>query len=210
MESEHLNLLKQQLAPDYHELAGQLAALGTFMDIPKHQEILKPGAYVKHVPIVLSGLVKVMTKGEMKDLLLYYIQPGESCMISFIHALDQKPSTISAISEAPTTALLIPAQAIDQLIHESPQFNKLFHELSNKRYNDLLQTINEVFFNKIEDRLMHYFKNKQHITGSPIIQLTHQEMANDLGTAREVVSRTLKKLEQDKKIICSPEKIQLM
>mgnify|MGYP005848989819 CR=1 FL=1 len=210
MDNEHLKLLQQRLSPGYQNLAEQLADLGAFVDIPKDQEILRPGAYVKHVPIVLSGLVKVMTKGEMKDLLLYYIQPGESCMISFIHALDQKPSTISAIAEAPTTALLIPAQEIEPLIHDSPQFNKLFHELSNKRYTDLLTTIHEVFFNKLEDRLIKYLKNKKEMTGDSGIKLTHQEIANDLGTAREVISRTLKKLEQDERVICTSEKIQLV
>ena len=195
MEKTETEEIRSKLPASYKSLAEPLAKIGTIVELPAGHEILKEGQYVKFVPILLSGLVKVVTRGEMKDLLLYYIKPGESCIMSFIHALSQKPCNIYAISEEPTKALIIPSQELEGLIKDSANFNKLFHELSNQRYSDLLDTINEVFFLNLEERLTKYLKNKATLGDTSEIKITHQEIANDLGTAREVISRTLKKLE---------------
>ena len=210
MEKIEIEELRSKLPSAYQNLAEPLAAVGSLVELPTGHEVLREGQYVKFVPILLDGLVKVVTRGEMKDLLLYYIKPGESCMMSFIHALSQKPSDIYAIAEQPTKALIIPAQELEKLIKDSADFNKLFHELSNQRYMDLLTTINEVFFLNFEERLLKYLQNKSKLLTSKEINITHQEIANDLGTAREVVSRTLKKLEVQNKLLIIREGIQLM
>lgn len=210
MEAIDIEAIKSKLPEGFKALAEPLAKIGKVVDLPPDYEILKEGQYVKFVPILLSGLVKVVTRGEMKDLLLYYIKPGESCIMSFIHALSQKPCNIYAISEEPTKALIIPSQELEGLIRESADFNKLFHELSNQRYTDLLDTINEVFFMNLEERLIKYLNNKTTISGKRELNITHQEIANDLGTAREVVSRTLKKLEAQDIVELDREGIKLM
>jgi len=210
MESKELSLLEEKLPLAYKKLAGSLAEIGTYMELPKGYEVLREGQFVKVVPILLSGLVKVVTRGEMKDLLLYYIKPGESCMMSFVHALHQRPSTIYATVEEPSEAILIPATELEKLIAESPEFNKLFHDLSNLRYQDLLDTINQVFFLSIEERIIKYLTQHSTLTEGESLKLTHQRIANDLGTAREVVSRTLKKLETDQQISISREGISLL
>ena len=210
MEIIDIEEIKSKLPEGFKSLAEPLSKIGKVVELPPNHEILKEGQYVKFVPILLSGLVKVVTRGEMKDLLLYYIKPGESCIMSFIHALSQKPCNIYAISEEPTKALIIPSQELEGLIKESAEFNKLFHELSNQRYTDLLDTINEVFFLNLEERLIRYLKTKSALNGHQAVTITHQEIANDLGTAREVVSRTLKKLENQGIISLKKEGILLM
>lgn len=210
MNEPKIDRLKEKLPSDYKNLAEPLVAIGQFVELPAGYEVLREGQYVKVVPILLNGLVKVVTKGEVKDLLLYYIQPGESCMMSFIHSLNQKPCSVYATVEEPSEALLIPADKLEELIGSSSQFNKLFHELSNKRYQDLLSTINEVFFLNIEDRILNLLKRKIKLSDGTDVRITHKQIANDLGTAREVVSRTLKKLESNRKIKVTRERISLM
>ncbi|WP_420385934.1 Crp/Fnr family transcriptional regulator [Roseivirga sp.] len=210
MEPIDIEEIKSKLPLPYKGLAESLVKIGKVVDLPAGHEILREGQYVKFVPILLSGLVKVVTRGEMKDLLLYYIKPGESCVMSFIHALSQQPCNIYAIAEEPTKALIIPSQELDGLIRDSADFNKLFHELSNQRYTDLLDTINEVFFLNLEERMLKYLRNKTALTDVKDLNATHQEIARDLGTAREVVSRTLKKLENQGKIELVREGIRLL
>ncbi|WP_421986560.1 Crp/Fnr family transcriptional regulator [Roseivirga sp.] len=202
--------MQNQLPKNLTLLAEELAKVGQLVDLPIGFEVLKEEQYVKSVPILLSGLVKVVTRGEYKDLLLYYIKPGESCMMSFIHALHQNPSTVYAIVEEPTSALLIPSTALESLISTSPEFNQLFHQLANQRYTDLLSTINAVFFDNLDTRLLNYLKEKARLSDSNTVHVTHQQIANDLGTAREVISRVLKKLDNEGFILNRKEKISLM
>ena len=144
--------------------------------------------------MLLSGLAKVLSRGEERDLLLYYIEPGESCIMSFVQGLNQEPSKVYAITEADSEVLLLPASMLEQMIRESPEFNRMFHQLSNQRYLDLLLTINHVFFDNLEARLLDYLRKLSDLKQSKTLSIKQQDIANDLGTAREVVSRVLKKL----------------
>lgn len=188
--------LKEKLPDKLHSLVPLFMSYGSLVEIPANQEILKEGQYVKVIPVLLSGLAKVLSRSEERDLLLYYIEPGESCIISFVLGLNQQPSDVYAVTEAHSEVLLLPAATLDEMIRESPDFNRMFHELSNQRYQDLLLTINQVFFHNLEDRLMDYLIRLGDLKQTRKLKLRHQQMADDLGTAREVISRTLKKLAQ--------------
>lgn len=192
--------LKEKLPAKLHTLVPLFMNYGSLVEIPANQEILKEGQYVKVIPVLLSGLAKVLSRSEERDLLLYYIEPGESCIISFVLGLNQQPSDVYAITETQSEVLLLPAAMLNEMIRESPDFNRMFHELSNQRYQDLLLTINQVFFNNLEDRLTDYLSKLSDLKQSKTLQLKHQQIADDLGTAREVISRTLKKLAERKLI----------
>ncbi len=170
------------------------------MDIPKGTEILREGQYVKVVPIVISGAIKVYSSFEEKELLLYYIIANESCIMSFTAGINNEESKVFAVTEEDTSALLVPVRKINEWIKEFPEFNFLFFKLFNLRYNDLLESINQVLFNKMDQRLYDYLLKKSKINKTQIFKISHREMANDLGTAREVVSRVMKKLENENKI----------
>ncbi len=194
IEQEHEAKLKEKLPQKLHSLLPLFMSYGSLVDIPAQQEILKEGQYVKVIPVLLSGLAKVLSRGEERDLLLYYIEPGESCIMSFVQGLNQEPSKVYAITEADSEELLLPASMLEQRIRESPEFNRMFQQLSNQRYLDLLLTINHVFFDNLEARLLDYLRKLSDLKQSKILSIKQQDIANDLGTAREVVSRVLKKL----------------
>jgi len=169
-------------------------------DIPKGTEILREGQYVSVVPIVLDGLIKVFKQYEERDLLLYYIKPNESCIMSFAAGLKNEPSNVFAQTEEDTTALLLPVKKISGWIKQYPELNSLFFQQYNLRYSELLDTIQQVMFNKMDKRLYDYLREKIELLDRNPLKISHRQIASDLGTAREVVSRVMKKLEQEGKV----------
>ncbi len=179
------------------QLVDEIIEHGTTQFFPKGTELLKEGQSVKIVPIVLSGLVKVCSRFEERELLLYYIEPQQSCIMTFYAALNNESSKVFAITEEETEVLLIPVRFLSQWIKQYTDFNNLFYSQFNLRYTELLDTIKHLLVDKLDKRLYEYLKRKSDLTGGAPIQLSHVQIANELGTAREVVSRLLKKLESE-------------
>jgi len=205
MESEKkiLSFLK----PDLVEKILQESRVQEF---PKGTEILKAQQYVKVLPIVLDGLVKVYSKFEEKELLLYYIEPAQSCVMTFNAALKNSPSKIFATTETDSKIILIPVQLLPVWLHEYPDFNELFYNQYNLRYTELLETISHLLLDKMDKRLYDYLKKKSALTSTNSIKMSHSQMANELGTAREVITRVLKKLENDEKVVQNAGEIKIV
>ena len=179
-------------------------------EIDKNVEILREGQYVKVVPIVLDGLIKVFTRHEEKELLLYYIKPDESCIMSFASSLKNEPSKIFAVTEEDTTALLLPVDKVIKWTKQFPGFNTLFFQQYNLRYSELLDTIHHVLFDKMDKRLFDYLQEKISLTNKNPLKISHRQIANELGTAREVISRVAKKLEHEGKLKQHSDGIELL
>jgi CRP/FNR family transcriptional regulator len=171
------------------------------MDFKENTVLLREGQYVKVIPLVLEGLIKVYTQYQDKELLLYYIQPNESCVMSFGASLKNEPSKIFAVTEEPTKVLLLPVEKVGQWTRQFPDFNNLFFNQFNQRYSDLLETINQLLFDKMDKRLYDYLVAKVTITHKNPLKVSHRQIAAELGTAREVISRVMKKLETENKVI---------
>lgn len=167
--------------------------------IPENMEILREGQYVKVIPVVISGLIKVFTRNDDKELLLYYIKPQESCIMSFSAGLKNQPSPVYAVTEEETDALLLPVDRLITWTNEFPEFNTLFFNLFSLRYGELLDTINHILFGQLDQRLYDYLRKKAELTANPL-KISHRQIASDLGTAREVISRVMKKLENEGKV----------
>ncbi|PWN06301.1 Crp/Fnr family transcriptional regulator [Rhodohalobacter mucosus] len=182
------------------ELISEIESSALKKDIPKGTEILREGQYVSAVPIVLSGLIKVYKQYEARDLLLYYIKPNESCIMSFAAGLRNEPSNVFALTEENTTALLLPVDKISGWMNRYPDLNSLFFQQYNLRYAELLETIQNVLFNKMDQRLYDYLREKSELLNKNPLKISHRQIAADLGTAREVVSRVMKKLENEGKL----------
>jgi CRP/FNR family transcriptional regulator len=170
------------------------------MDIPKDTEVMREGQYIKAIPIVTKGLVKVYTRHEDKELLLYYIKPNESCIMTFDASLNNSPSKIYASTEEDSTVLLMPVQKVLTWLKEYPEMNQLFFKQYNARYTELIEMILQVLFEKMDKRIFEYLKSKVELKRQNPVKISHRQIANDLGTAREVVTRILKKLELDDKL----------
>lgn len=166
----------------------------------KGTEILRAEQYVKVLPIVLEGLVKVYSRFNDKELLLYYIQPSQSCVMTFYASLKNTPSRVFASVEEDSKILLIPVRLLPSWLKDFPDFNELFYDQFNLRYSELLNTIGHLLVDNMDKRLYEHLKGKIELTNSTSIKMSHSQLANELGTAREVITRTLKKLEIEGKV----------
>lgn len=198
--------LKDSLPGIKSELIEAFAHDGTYATYPAKTELLREGQYVKVIPLVLSGSIKVMADFQERELLLYHIRPSQSCAMSFSAVLNNAPSQIKAITERESEILLLPSDSVIQWTNKYPEFNKLFFEQYQVRYSELLQTIESLLFGKMDQRLFEYLEDKARATGQAV-KKTHREIAQDLGTAREVISRVIKKLENEGKILQTKEGI---
>lgn len=192
------------------DLAKKIQKASNIKDIPKGTEILREQQYVKVLPIVLEGLVKVYSRFEEKELLLYYIEPEQSCVMTFYAALKNTPSKVFAITEEDSKILLIPVQLLPDWLKAYPDFNELFYNQFNLRYSELLNTIGHLLLDKMDKRLYDHLKKKSELTESDSVKMSHNQIANELGTAREVITRVLKKLEVDGKVIQNSGEIKII
>jgi len=183
------------------ELVDQIARESAVEKFPKGTEILREQQYVKVLPIVISGLVKVYSRFDEKELLIYYIEPAQSCVMTFYAALKNTPSKVFAKTEQDSEILLIPVRLLPNWLKEYPDFNELFYNQFNLRYSELLDTIGHLLLNKMDTRLLEHLRRKSDLLESRSIKMSHSQIANELGTAREVVTRVLKKLETEGKVI---------
>lgn len=179
-----------------HEMLQQ----GMPKTIPAGVEILRAGQFIQAVPIVLKGLVKVITRHEDREFLLYYIHPNESCIMSFFGVIQEESSKIVAVTESETELLLLPSEQVRLWAGQYPEFNVFFHQLNNLRYTDLLQTINALLFDNLDNRILVFLREKARLQNDPFLKIRHREIADAMGTSREVISRVTKKLEHEKKI----------
>ncbi|MBN1986168.1 MAG: Crp/Fnr family transcriptional regulator [Prolixibacteraceae bacterium] len=191
-------------------LVSEIQNHGIKKDVPAEIEVMREGQYIKAIPFVMKGLVKVFSRYDDKELLLYYIKPGESCIMSFDACLQNKPSKVYASTEENSTILLLPVEKVFQWMREYPEMNTLFFLQYNSRYSELITMINQVLFEKLDKRLMEYLKAKTRLTKKNPINIPHRKIANDLGTAREVVTRILKKLENEGRISQNAEGIKII
>lgn len=191
-----MNAFETKFAFLGHELLNEIQQFSTIQEFPSNTELVREGQYIKVVPIVISGLVKVYTQFEDKELLLYYIQPDQSCIMSFSSCIQHEKSKIVAITEEPSEVMLMPADKVESWIIKYPVLNRLFYQQYDLRYNEMIETIQQLLYFKLDKRLLEYLQSKVAVSGKNPVKIAHKEIAQDLGTAREVVSRLLKKLEQ--------------
>ncbi|MEO2050744.1 MAG: Crp/Fnr family transcriptional regulator [Allomuricauda sp.] len=182
------------------ELVDTILAESDIKAFPKGTEILREEQYVKVLPIVVDGLVKVYSRFDERELLLYYIEPAQSCVMSFYAALNNTPSKVFAVTEEDSNIILIPVQYLPKWLQEYPKFNELFYHQFNLRYSELLTTISNLLLDKMDKRLYDHLIRKTEMIHTKTIKISHGQLANELGTAREVVSRVMKKLETEGKV----------
>lgn len=207
MKTDFLNNCFPALEP---QLLADIKAYSSIRKYTANEAIVKQGQYIKTLPIVISGSVKVISHEEEVSFLLYYIQSGESCIYSFAHAFDERASDFSAVAETDSTLLLLPIDKVRTWIKKYPGFSQIVISDYKKHYQDLLQTTRQVICNNLDERLIKYLKTKSELTNSNLLSLSHQEIADDFGTSREVISRVMKKLGTQNKIEQVGRKIKVL
>lgn len=192
------------------EFIAEIKKFGTVKTYLKNEFIVKQGQFMRNLPIVLTGSVKVYTNEEDIQFLLYYIQHGESCIFSFAHLFGQDTTDFSAVPEKKTEILLLPIEKVKEWILRFPTFNSLIITEFQKHYNELLQATKQIICYKLEDRLLIYLRNKSTACESRELSISHKNVAADLGTSRVVISRLMKKLEIDGKVFQDGRKIKIL
>lgn len=191
-------------------LMEKLYQYGIRKTFPAGSVILNENAYIRAIPIVVRGSVKVIrTEEDGREILLYYIKSGESCIMSFLGGLHNETSKVKAEVEEDAEILFLPVDKVSLFIKEYPQWLDYIFRLYHKRFEELLDMVNAIAFKKVDERLLNLLNKKSELTGSRTIQVTHEQLANELGTARVVVSRLLKQLEEEGAVRLGRNKITL-
>ena len=173
--------------------------------------ILNENANIRSIPIVTKGVLKVIrTEEDGREILLYYIKAGESCVMSFLGGMHHETSKVRAEVEEDAAILFLPMDKVSQLIKAYPEWLDYIFRLYHKRFEELLEMINAITFKKVDERLLDLLYKKQALTGSHTLHITHEQLANELGTARVVVSRLLKQWEENGKLQLGRNKITLI
>ena len=192
-------------------LSKEIYASGQVKSYAAGTTIININDYIKAIPIVLSGSIKVIrTDEEGREILLYYVKPSESCIMSFLAGFNDNTSKIRAVVEEDAEVLLIPVAKASEWIREYPEWTDFIFALYQKRFEELLDVLSAVAFQKVDARLVHLLKQKSSLFQSKEISVTHQQLANELGITREAVSRVLKQLENKNIISLSRNKIVLL
>lgn len=178
------------------DLLKKIAEAGQLMSLKHGTVILDYGQYIKLVPIVLNGVVKVTQEGENGDILLYYLTGGNTCPTAFTCCMADKTSEIRAIAEEDTDILAIPVKYIDEWSRDHVEWKNFIMNSYSIRFKELLSTIDAIAFSQLDVRLTKYLAKKVEVSNKNEFKITHKQIAMDLNTTREAISRLLKKMEQ--------------
>jgi CRP/FNR family transcriptional regulator len=182
-------------------LIEEINSVATFMDVPESHDLMKPGQYIKSMPLLLSGSIKIMrpdANGE--ELLLYHLEKGDTCAMTMTCCMGNTKSEIHAITETPAKLLMIPIGKMEEWSSRYKTWRNFVFNSYHERMMEMLESIDNIAFNNMDERIENYLTYKIKILNSKHIYTTHKEIANDLHTSRVVVSRLLKKMENNSKI----------
>ena len=183
------------------ELLQEINNVGTYKDIPEGFKLIDIGDYIKSMPLLVSGAIKILRADENGDeLILYFIEQGDTCAMTLSCCLGNSKSEIIAIAETDTKLIMIPVQKMEEWLGKYKSWQKFILQSYHDRMSELLEAIDTIAFLKLDERLFKYLKDKAMVNHNESIHVTHQEIAQDLHTSRVVISRVLKTLEIDGKI----------
>lgn len=178
------------------ELLDEIKEFGVQKEVSEGYEVIDIGNYIKFMPLILKGAIKVLREdNEGNELLLYFLEKGDTCAMTLTCCLGQSKSEIRAIAETDASFLMIPVQKMDEWMRKYKSWQNFILQSYNDRFKEMLEAVDTIAFYNMDERLLKHLKNKAMVNHNDVIQTTHQEVANDLNTSRVVISRLLKKLE---------------
>ena len=193
------------------ELLSEILAVGEYRKVSEDTELIDIGSSIEFMPLIISGAVKILREDENGDeLVLYFIEQGDTCAMTITCCIGQTKSKIRAVAELETELLMIPIQKITEWMNKYETWQSFILQSYHERMQELLEAIDTIAFLNMDKRVLKYIKDKAMINKSETIQVTHKEIANDLYTSRVVVSRLLKTLEINKEIKLNRNQITLL
>lgn len=188
-----------------------LEEFGTIKTIPAGEVLMRTGQYVRNTMLVLDGTIKVYRESEEDgtEFLMYYLKSGEACALSIICAAKMEASRIMAQAMEDTTILMLPLHFLDEWMTKYKSWYYFVLETYRNRFDELLNLVDQVAFRNMDERLQFYLERYMQVNKTHIIPLSHQEIATDLNSSREVISRLLKKMEQRELLILHRNQIEM-
>ena len=173
--------------------------------------IMRTGQFIKSTVLVLKGRIKIYRENEDGgEFLMYYLGPGEACALSMICAMQSQASEIMAKATEETEVLMIPIQLMDEMMSHYKSWYQFVIQTYRSRFDEMLTVIDNVAFRNMDERLEFYLKRFVNETGKNTIEISHQDIAYDLNSSREVISRLLKKMEQLGKVKLNRNAIEII
>jgi len=199
-DAEDIRTLLLKTFPEIAErnLQEEIVNVGKLMSFQPGDIVIDSGSYVRLVPLVVRGSIKVVREeADGREIFLYYLQPGETCSMSFTCCMMNKKSEIRTVAEDETQIIAIPVRYVDEWMTKYQSWKNFVMRSYDRRMNEMIRTIDDIAFKKMDERLLVYLEKKAEATQSKVINATHQEIAYDLNASREAVSRLLKQLENE-------------
>ena len=209
-------ILREKLSEYYSsifekDLIEEIVKVG-FIDKYKHGEILVDiGENMTHIPLILNGAVKIIRREKEGDeLVLYFLEKGDTCAISFINCINRKESIFKAVVENDTEAIFLPVDHIDEWLAKYKSWRHFIIDSYHFRLIEMVESIDGLAFMNMNQRLLKYLGDKAKINQDVNLEITHQEIADDLNTSRVVVTRLLKQLHNDGKVYSTRNKVKVL
>lgn len=193
------------------ELVKEIMQFGELKQYKEGDVVIDYGKYIRMMPLIVKGTIKVFMKDETgNEILLYYLSANESCSMAYSCCMELKKSEVKAIAEDEVELIAIPQVKLEEWLCKYPSWKKYIMRSFNERFLELLKSIESIAFHKLDERLINYLKDKHRLSGSRVVKASHNQIAEELHTSRVVVSRLLKQLENNKKIILYRNEIKLL
>ncbi|QTN39222.1 Crp/Fnr family transcriptional regulator [Cryomorphaceae bacterium] len=193
------------------ELREQLRNECTVRQIPAGTTLMEMGQYVKAIPLITSGRVKVFREDDDgHELFLYYLEPGEGCAMSFACTLHDQTSQVKAVAMEDTEFISVPVTLMPEWMSRFKSWYRFVIETYQDRFEELLKTLDSIAFHRMDERLIQYLQKNAKVLETKVLKLSHQEVAYELNTSREVISRLLKKMEKDGMVLLGRNRIELL
>ncbi len=192
-------------------LNDEIHAVSRVKHLHTGDELLQENTQVHVVPVLTKGLLGVYrTDEDGREILVYYIKPGETCIMSFLAGINHDTSKVKAVAEEESEVLILPVDRVSEWVTKYPEWASFIFKLYHKRFEELLDVVNSIAFQKMDERIWKHLMKKSELAASRELHLTHQQLADEMGTTREVVSRLLKQMEKAGIISLGRNKITLV
>ena len=193
------------------ELLKEISEIGILKEVKEGDKLMEIGQYITAMPLLISGAIKILREdSEGNELLLYFLEKGDTCALTLSFNRGQRKSEIRAIAELDTVLIMIPIQKMEEWSSTYKSWRNFIFDSYQNRLQEMLDTLDSIAFMRMDERLLKYLKDKQKLTQSNELQSTHQEIAYEMHTSRVVISRLLKKLELEGRINILRNKIELL
>jgi CRP/FNR family transcriptional regulator len=196
-----LELLNKYYPQFDEDLKQYIASKALVKEFKSGDEMMRSGQYLKSTMLVTKGRVKLFTNGEDgEDFFMYYLEPGQACALSFVCAARNKKSDLEAVAIEDVEAIMIPIELMDDLMIKHKSWYYFVIESYRNRYQEVLDALRSVAFHGMDERLEYYLIKQKNSFQNKTLNLTHEQIANDLNSSRVVISRLLKQMENNGKV----------